>query len=159
MEVQTFMTDLNYRKDPGEPELFRCTNKWKHGFLTELFRSLREEESKGFKVINGIHHTSDGYKIPYQHIEFSDIHEFERIIKNINTVFVTKNDYQTVLNLIEKVKRNEEDNIYFQFEFSADPIASPYLEKGDILRFKFSYNKPKIPGKIAVNDVCRGNVK
>ena len=147
MEVQTFITDTDYYKT--------FTHKQKYTFLKELFRSLKSEECKCFKVIDGIEHTLDGYKIPFRRAEFSDIHEFERIVKNSYIVFDTEENYQSIIDLIEKAKRNENNGIYYHFEIRVDPVRMRYLEEDDILRFEFSYNKPKVP-EIGINITCKG---
>lgn len=138
------MTNIKYREVYIEPKMLQITLERKHAFLTELFKSLKNEESDAFKVINGEEHSED-YVYPYRRVEFSNIHEFERIVKNSRIVFDLEENYQLVLERIEKIKRKESDNFEYQFSFDLDPIDSRNYDRDFIVKFEFTYKEPKVP--------------
>jgi hypothetical protein len=138
------MTNAEYREVYIEPKMLQITLERKHTFLTELFKSLKNEEGDAFKVIYGEEHSED-YVYPYRRIEFSNIHEFERIVKNSRIVFDLEENYQLVLERIEKIKRKESDNFEYQFNFDLDPRDPRNHDRDFIVKFEFSYKEPKIP--------------
>lgn len=50
------MTNIEYREVYIEPKMLQITLERKHTFLTELFKSLKNEEGDAFKVIYGEEH-------------------------------------------------------------------------------------------------------
>ena len=138
------MTNIRYREVYMDPEMLQITLERKHTFLTELFKSLKNEEGNVFKVIDGEEH-SGNYVYPYRRVEFSDIHEFERVIKNSHVVFDSEESYQLVLDRIEKIKRKESDNYEYQFNFDLDPMDPRNYDRDFIVKFEFKYEKKTIP--------------
>ena len=53
------MTNIEYREVYMDPEMLQITLERKHTFLTELFKSLKNEEGNAFKVINGEEHSEN----------------------------------------------------------------------------------------------------
>lgn len=138
------MTNIEYREVYIEPKMLQITLERKHTFLTELFKSLKNEEGDAFKVVVGEEHSED-YVYLYRRIEFSDIHEFERIVKNSRIVFDLEENYQLVLERIEKIKRKESDNLEYQFNFDLDPMDPRNYDRNFIVKFEFTYKEPKVP--------------
>lgn len=138
------MTNIKYREVYMDPEMLQITLERKHTFLTELFKSLKNEEGSAFKVINGEHH-SENYVYPYRRVEFSNIHEFERVIRNSHMIFDSEENYRLVLDRIEKIKRKETDNLEYQFNFDLDPKDPRNYDRDFIVKFEFKYVEPKVP--------------
>lgn len=137
MEEPTFMTDINYRKIHVDDESIKNTFKHKHIFLTRFFKSLERVQGKTFKVTNGEDSLGE-YKFPYSKIDFTDIDEFEGVVKMISYAF-DEDSYQRLLKLIEKAKIGDINSISHQFDFEVDPIELQHYLGNFITTFKLSY--------------------
>ncbi len=139
MEIQTFITDINYRKTHTDEKSVENTSMQKHAFLTEFFKSLEKVQGKTFKVTNGEDSLGE-HKFLYSQIEFSDIDEFEGNVKMISHL-ISEDDYQRLLNLIEKVKIGDINSINSQFNFDVEPIELQNYLVNFITTFKLSYKR------------------
>lgn len=148
MEVQTFTTDTDYRI--SDADYYKTyTDEQKHTYLIELFKSLEESQGNAFVITKGEQYIGE-YAFPYRKIDFSDIYEFKRILEKVS-YFIKPEDYNRLLDLIEKAKENKIEYFSYQFKFEVDP-RELRSHSGDFLKtenfvtdFIFYYGKPKFP--------------
>lgn len=135
------MDNIAYQKEPIDSN--DLSPESKRRLILDIVESLKSNElvevseetsGKPFEIRPGIE-----YRKKYQYTEyclvFKDIHEFERIYKEVNSIMKPEGfDYfQLVIN---EIKNGSNQNISYSFEF----IAGPYK---DI--FEFKYEKKTIP--------------
>lgn len=143
MEVQTFLTDIAYRKDPEEVESNELSPESKRRLILGLVESLKGNElvefskditGKPFEIRPGIEYRKQ-YQLTKYELLFKDIHEFERIYKEVSSIMKPEGfDYFQYA--IDKIKEGRDQDISYSFEF----IAGPYKEE-----FEFKYEKKYIP--------------
>ena len=146
MEVQTFLTDIAYRKDPEELESIGTNDlspESKRRLILGIVESLKGNElvevsedtsGKPFEVHPGIEYRKE-YQLTKYELLFTDIHEFERIYKEVFSITKSKGfDYFQYA--IDQIKDGRDQDISYSFEL----ITGPYKEK-----FEFKYEKKHIP--------------
>lgn len=143
MKVQTFLTDIAYRKDPEEVESNDLSPDAKRKLILGLVESLKGNElvefsksitGKPFEIRPGIEYRKK-YRVTKYDLLFKDIHEFERIYKEVNSIMKPEGfDYFQYV--IDTIKDGNDQSISYSFDF----ITGPYKEA-----FEFKYEKKTIP--------------
>ncbi len=146
MEVQTFITDIAYRKDPEELESIDSNDlspDAKRRLILGLVESLKDNElvefskditGKPFEIRPGIEYRKQ-YQLTKYELLFKNIHEFERIYKEVFSIMKPEGfDYFQYV--IDTIKDGNDQSISYSFDF----VAGPYKEV-----FEFKYEKKHIP--------------
>lgn len=143
MEVQTFSTDIAYYKDLEEVESNDLSPESKRRLIIGLVESLKGNElvevskeitGKPFEIRPGIEYRKK-YQVTKYELLFKDIHEFERIYKEVSSIMKPEGfDYFQYA--IDQIKEGRDQDISYSFEF----ITGPYKEE-----FEFKYEKKYIP--------------
>lgn len=146
MEVQTFMTDIAYRKIPKELESIGTNDlspDAKRRMILGLVESLKGNElvevskdisGKPFEIRPGIEYRKQ-YQLTKYKLLFKNIHEFERIYKEVFSIMKFEGfDYFQYA--VDQIKDGKDQDISYSFEF----VTGPYKEN-----FEFKYEKKHIP--------------
>ena len=143
MEVQTFLTDIAYRKDPEEVESNELSPESKRRLILGLVESLKGNElvefskditGKPFEIRPGIEYRKK-YRVTKYDLLFKNIHEFERIYKEVNSI-MKFDGFDYFQYVIDTIKDGNDQSISYSFDF----IAGPYKKA-----FEFKYEKKHIP--------------
>ena len=147
MDVQTFITDIDYHIT--DADYYKSyTPEQKHALLTKLFKSLEDGQGSAYVITDGEQYLGE-YEFPYRKIDFSNIHEFKRILEKVHYI-IDPDQYRHLLSLIEKAEMDEIKHFSYQFNFEVDPRElRDQLEKptGEriVTDFIFYYGALKLP--------------
>lgn len=143
MEVQTFITDIDYRKDPEEECPNDLSPEFKRRLILGLVESLKSNESvevsvdisgKPFEIRPGIEYRKK-YRLTKYELLFKNIHEFERVYREVVSIMKPEG-FDYFQHVIDTIKDGNDQSISYSFDF----VAGPYKEV-----FEFKYEKKHIP--------------
>lgn len=136
------MDNVTYQKEPIDPS--ELSPESKRRMILGLVESLKSNElvevsedisGKPFEVHPGIEWRKQ-YQLTKYELLFRDIHEFERIYKEVSSIVDPLDRQELFEHAIDSIKNSNYQNISYFF----DIVSGPYKEK-----FEFRYEKKLIP--------------
>ena len=135
------MDNVTYQKEPIDPN--DLSPESKRRLILGIVESLKSNElvevneetsGKPFEIRPGIEYRKQ-YQLTKYILLFKDIHEFERVYKEVFSI-MSPEGQELFEYVIDEIKNGNDQNISYSFDF----VSGPYKDK-----FEFKYEKKPVP--------------